>query len=165
MKDRRALLLGPFGVIAFILALSSAAYACTTFKGDMTVSGRTSSTGTGSNSGMNYCGGTTPAKAGVTKGTAFTVSVAPSTACANNLGTITADVNYKMGAGPPGTNDCMTDTIPIYGVKNIGTIAIVSGSKSGSYTIPTTESGTGDVQICVSKSDGTIGMQIPATFS
>lgn len=165
MKDRRALWLGPFGVIAFIAVLSSAAYACTVYRGNMTVSGTASSTGTGDNSGMGYCGGTTPPNAGATKGTAFTVSVAPSTACASSLGTITVDVNYKMGPGGPRTTDCMTDTVPIFGVNKIGTMSITSGSASGSYTIPTTESGTGDVQICVSRSNGSLGMQVPATLS
>ncbi len=168
MTRGRKVLLAPFGVIAVVLALSSVAYACTTFKGDMTVTGSPSSTGTGNNSGMGYCDNITPGKAGVTKGTAFTVSVAPSTnaKCNAQLSNMTADVNYKMGAGPPSTGtDCMSTLLRTGGEKNIGKMSISNGSGSGSYTIPTSQSGTGDVQICVSSSGGGSGMQIPGTLA
>ncbi len=167
MTRGRNVLLAPFGVMALVLALSSVAYACTVFKGDMTVTGSPSSTGTGDNSGMGYCQGITPSKAGVTKGSAFTVSVAPSTNsnCNAKLSDMTADVNYKMGAGPPETTDCMSTVLRTGGEKNIGKMSISGGSGSGSYTIPTSQSGTGDVQICVSSSMGGSGMQIPATLA
>lgn len=138
------------------------AFACTVFKGNMTVNGTSSSTGTGNGTGMGYCS-VTPAAAGVTRGTAFTVSVAPSTSCVNNLGTATFDVNYKNGSGPPTTTDCMTTAA---GISKIGTISVTSGSSSGtnSYTIPTSAS-TGDAQVCVSDSNGINGMQMPVTLS
>ncbi len=167
MEGGRKALLTPFGVMALVLALSSVAYACTTFKGDMTVSGTSSSTGTGNNSGMGYCQNITPGKAGVTKGTAFTVSVAPSTNsnCAAQLSNMTADVNYMMGAGPPTTTDCMDSFRDMGGEKQIGSMSISNGSGSGSYTIPTTQTKTGDVQICVSSDGGGTGMQIPGTLA
>lgn len=154
--------------MALVLALSSVAYACTVFKGDMTVSGTSSSTGTGDNSGMGYCDGITPPKAGVTRGTAFTVSVAPSTNtnCVAQLSDMTAHVNYKMGAGPPSTGtDCMSSLRDMGGEIQIGTMAISGGKGSGTYTIPSTEAKTGDVQICVSSSGGGSGMQIPGTLA
>lgn len=168
MGTRRLLLLGT-GALALVFFLSSAAYACTIYKGYMTVSGTSSSTGIGSNSGMTYCGGTTPANADVLGGTAFTVSVAPKTdaPCKGNLGNITADVNYAMGAGPPQTTDCMTGSS---GVSNLGTLSITNGTgnTNNSYTIPTT-AGTGDAQVCVSKKPALLqtqtGMQIPVTLS
>lgn len=168
MTRGRKVLLAPFGVMAVVLALSSVAYACTTFKGDMTVSGTSSSTGTGNNSSMGYCQGITPSKAGVTRGTAFTVSVAPSTNtnCVAQLSDMTAHVNYMMGAGPPSTGtDCMSSFLDTGGEIQIGTMAIRGGNGSGTYTIPSTQTKTGDVQICVSSSGGGTGMQIPGTLS
>ncbi len=167
MTRGRNVLLAPFGVMALVLALSSVAYACTVFKGDMTVSGTSSSTGTGDNSGMGYCDGITPPKAGVTRGTAFTVSVAPSTntKCVAQLSDMTAHVNYMMGAGPPTTTDCMSSRADLGGEIQIGTMPISGGKGSGTYTIPSTQTQTGDVQICVSDSSGFSGMQIPGTLA
>lgn len=163
MNNKRLLMI-PFGVLAFLTLGMSLAYACTAFKGNMTVSGTSSSTGTGNGSSMGYCNNVTPAKAGVTRGTAFTVSVAPynSTPCVANLGTGTFDVNYKNGSGPPTTTDCMSNAKP----NKIGTISVTSGSSSGTdtYTIPTSAA-TGDAQVCVSDSGGFKGMQMPVTLS
>jgi hypothetical protein len=151
----------PFGVVSVLTIGASLAFACTVFKGNMTVTGTSSSTGTGNKTGMGYCKNVTPAKAGVTRGTAFSASVAPSSSCAANLGTGTFNVNYKNGSGPPTTTDCMSGAS---GVTNIGTMSVSSGSGSGSYTIPTSAS-TGDAQVCVSDSGGINGMQMPVTLA
>lgn len=56
-QHRRGLLFG-FTVVAAVLALTSAAWACTVFKGKLTLQGNASTstvTATGNNSGMGFC--------------------------------------------------------------------------------------------------------------
>lgn len=161
---KRTCILGPFTAAAFFLALASVALACTTYKGDMTVTGNPVGTGTGNGTGMGYCEGIAPSQAGVTGGTEFTVDIAPSSNanCNYQFEDMTAHVNYQKGT--LSTTDCMSSLRDIGGEVQIGTMDIANGYGTGKYTIPSS-AGTGDVQICVSESNAGTGMQIPATLS
>ncbi|HSH60676.1 MAG TPA: hypothetical protein VK988_13755 [Acidimicrobiales bacterium] len=140
--------------IGAVMALSSAALACTAFKGKMTVQGDASTTQSivyGDGSGMNYCGGNGGAKASrLADSTAdIAVGIYPNTlsGCTNRLGGssgATYDVNFMRedtaGNAPyktdssgnfiiqSGTTDCMSPTLP--GAVKIGTITVDSSGFS-----------------------------------
>lgn len=156
---RRNLLYGGMGIIAAAMAVASVAYACTTFRGNMTITGDTAVTTTGKNSGMNWCGDTTPARVSVSRSTGFTVGVATSTSCGSQgLGTTVANINYFKTSNTTASDlntDCMN------GAGNgtlITTISIASNAGSKSIAASSVPSTVGDYKICVAKVDNSQGM-------
>lgn len=155
--------LGGLAAIGAVLVLSSAAFACTAFKGHMWVQKGTASEGhaIGNGTGMGYCTGTTPTTGGVTRGTGFTVNVAPTSAtdpCPNqSLGGNSTKFQVLWTTS---TGHCMAGT-----GNKIGTITVTSGSGSGSgYQIPTTAT-AGPGKVCVSDNAALKGMEVPVTVA
>lgn len=168
-----------FTTAAVILALASAAFACTTYKGRFEVSGGNGYTpqtavAKGGNTGMSFCSSPPTATFGGSNRPAFYANVSPST----SSGTCTAsqlqdspslapyNVTYQTGAFS--TGDCMSGQA---GNQLVGTMAVRNGYSVNAnlqwswyaypqtgYTI-TTQPGAGSV--CVSDSSATQGMQIP----
>jgi hypothetical protein len=161
--NRRGLLFGS-AVVAIALALASTAWACTTFKGRMTVTDANgnSSTVVGDGSGMDFCdtgfGDKVPAAdTGATgrSGSQITVSVAEETCAATGkfkLDPGEYDVNFvnwvrEQGQTKSGFNstdggatynwwaDCMSG---ILGAQyNLGTLTVGDlGSGKGGYSLP-----------------------------
>ncbi len=163
-----------FGAVALgtTLTLASAAFACTTYKGKMTVRNENTAIGgtseaIGSGSGMNYCQSPTggaEAHPGVVGEDVVVVSVSPqATGCVFQLPDRLYKVNFVnygkvfskgkfidkpaftiSGTTYTRTYDCMTPNDS--GVVNISgghTMNVVNGSATGTYTIPTsTTNGT-----------------------
>lgn len=169
-----------------MLMLSSAAFACTTFKGTMTVTGNATtgrtltnpgagtSTAVGNpNAGMAYCTLTPGATAKATGGTVTVGVVATTGTCASGLvnGTV-YDINYVNGRAfydPPNPNspygwqiDCMS---PIgAGQVKLGQQTAASGGiPTATYNLPngSTNAANEDSAVCVSDSTGNIGNQAP----
>lgn len=100
-------------VVAGVMILASAAFACTVYKGTMTVTaGGGSSQRTGSGMGMGYCSGTTAtSNADVTSGGTFSITVQKFTGsgstktCTDQLNIDWYDVNYTTAGA---TGDCMS---------------------------------------------------------
>ena len=177
-------------VIAVLLVFAGVAYACVPFRGKMstTVSQGTGG-GTFANSGThegeggstqhNYCAtGTdvTPDSAATAgAGNVLTITISPGTNCVDDLGTGTRTVyinNASSDAASPfsatGTSwsrvtgtGCWASPAPA-GRISLGTMAVTSGSGTGTYTLPnlnrvdTTSRASG---LCVGTS--TAGMIIP----
>lgn len=159
-NHRKRLLMGAVPVAA-VLAAASVGYACTIFKGSMTVTGNgndpltgapSSVTVTGNNSGMSYCNSASPEGSAPALGAGYTfaprnggtidVSVAPSTdSCASQLPDGVYDVNFVNGPAHSDTNgirpwllDCMFGNNPPN--VNLGTMTVTGGSGSGTYSLP-----------------------------
>lgn len=164
---RRPLAVG-FTVITAVLLFSSAAFACTTYKGRFAVqgNGKTTRTATGSNSGMSYCNGTVPAKADIPAlaSPAFYAAVGPTSgsgSCDSKLPTgYTYYIDYQPGVAYYG--DCMHQSA---GNQTLGTMTVDSNGYSGTYSYPQAgysfkpQLGEGDV--CVSDYWYNWGNQMP----
>ncbi len=161
-----------FSVLAAFLALSSAAYACTTFYGKITVTGTSgSTTAYGNQTTHGYCSGpvsNSPNGAKAHSSDSITVAVASGTASCPISGALpgkTYDVNflnttsaytcsstcattgttYTPGANFTTTDNCMDDTNgnPAHGSR-LGTMSVnSSGTGSGSYTLPSSLTNNG----------------------
>ncbi|MGH2810158.1 MAG: hypothetical protein ACRDIA_04665, partial [Actinomycetota bacterium] len=64
-----------FGAIAVVLACASAAMACTTFLGVMTVTGTNTVTATGNANGMGWCNN--PKKSKIDRSGTFSITIGP----------------------------------------------------------------------------------------
>lgn len=133
-RNHRGKLLGASGVLAVFLAMSSVAYACTIFRGDMTatISG-VSQTVTGANRvddklGMDWCGGTPTWELTASAGTAasVTISTAAAADCKSPLtntnqlrdGTYTVasqSGEFKSGSVDPSVHNCHGATNTVIG--------------------------------------------------
>jgi len=173
MNTYRKPLAFAFAVIAGVLLLTSAAFACTTFRGRFTVTaiapGSGSVTAVGSNSGMNYCvaptGTASLERDPQTKGGSFTATVAPDNTCgASKLTAGLYTVTYRYGPSVNNNNeyfatinDCM-NPLP---TKTLGPMVVdADGKGSGTYEL-IGPNPPGDAQICVSDANGGQGNQVP----
>lgn len=170
-----------FTAVAAVLAISSAAFACTVYRGKMTVQG-SGGTGTtyaiGNNSGMAYCSNTPAAKTGngaevpnATPGGTITVTVAPVSICKGGLlgmtpnqlpsGT-TYQITWLAGRGIPqgGSVDCMVSNGD-NGTHINGSDMTVSSSGDGADTSDTFIPSVGENSVCVGKHGHAYGMQVP----
>lgn len=168
-RDRKKALFG-FLTVATVLALASAAFACTTYKGNFTVQGNgyTSKTAVGKNvSGqMSWCDGTVPTAAMPgSNGSTWNVrvNVSPKTgSCAGSLPNNTYYVDLQMGPGYVG--DCMHGAS---GNTTIGTMKV-----SGGYSVDSAGNwvwyqydfakSPGQATICVSDAGAYYGNQMAA---
>lgn len=144
--------------VGSVLALSSMAFACTTFKGEMTATqGASVGTATGNNTGMGFCAGAPYTVAEITRAQDFTVAVNPSTThCPASLGNSTGfgfQVLYTDSAG-----HCMAGT-----GNKIGTIQVSSGVGKGTYQIPS-GAAPGSGWVCVSDNAALKGMMVETNF-
>lgn len=149
-----------FGFVTggLVVALAGTAFACTIFQGNFTVNGTTA---TGNGVGMNWC--SPPPSASVTRGTAFDASVSPSTGlCAATL--TTDDYLFHMidGTYDPLSDDCMYEST---GATRIGTMNVLTGVGSGSYTIPTSAVAGAGMTCVVSNPTAQWGMGIPTDMA
>jgi len=116
-----------FGTAATVLMLASAAYACTTFKGQFSLSqGGVTKTNIGSGIGMSFCQNTTVNTMNLTGINSFTVSVAPRTTnpCKTSLTKPVYDIKHSDSTL---VSDCMN------GTNFLEDLTVVSGS--GSQTV------------------------------
>lgn len=161
-KDLRKPATFAFVATAAFLAMASFAYACVTFKGDMTVTGsnKAGNTVTGSGGQHAYCpgGGATTAAAG-TAGSSVTVSVAPASACnpytyntaagpvqmANQLPDGLYEVRINLAKSYTGADGSSWTMIGSTGcflganastTKTLGVMAVAAGSGSATVTLP-----------------------------
>lgn len=157
-----------FGASAAFLVLASAAYACTTFVGQQTVTqGANSATsvGIGGNGGMAYC--TTPPSVSLSStGTTYTIGVSAKTGtCAGQL---PATNSGLLGMGPTykayktsGT-DCMAGS----GTAITGGGVTVNNSGFGqTASLAANTLTVGNTNLCISDSGAAKGMQSPVTVS
>lgn len=147
---KRKGILFSFAIIAVVLGLSSTAWACTVFKGKMTLKGNaasTSSTIYGNNTGMGHCGLSGFAKAN-TPGSVF-VSVAPAVSSCSGSHSLPNGYTYAVSYISQGFNngvydlnrDCMwnggtTGRIALYNSSGSALISVSGGSGSGTYNLP-----------------------------
>ena len=168
MRRKQAVFI--FGVVASIGLLASAAFACTTWRNKMTVTGSGSSPGSvtaqGWDDDMRYCSSGQPSgTAGMddnTNGT-VTVTIEPSTGSCESpdLPDATYDIRWTTGTwspSSPGTNDCMSTT-------DVGDISISSGNGGPTSSNSFNPGGAGTIQVCVTNSNQTFGMQVPLTVA
>ncbi len=139
-----------FVILTVVLGLSSTAWACTVFKGKMTVTGNAASTSAtiyGNNSGMGHCGLSGFAKSN-TPGSVF-VSVAPAVSSCSGSHSLPNGFTYAVSYISQGFNngtydtsrDCMWNggtlgRIALYNSSNTAVIAVSGGSGSGTYNLP-----------------------------
>lgn len=162
-------------LVAAVMLLSSAAMACTVYKGTMSVTGDSPGSGTvtavGNNSGMGYCYGGPSGSATLEKPTSdIFVSVGPfvspdEAVCPSSQladsgtgtgGLRTYTVTWWDGTG---TGDCMN---PLS--HQVGLIDIRNGSGSGEYKLDTRVINPSEGAICVSDLTAGQGNQVPVTF-
>jgi hypothetical protein len=153
-------------VVAGVMALASAAFACTVYKGTMIVTdarGNTSQ-GTGSGLSMGFCSGTTNTSAAdIGRGESFTIDVEPfvgsgsQQSCTNKLNDDLYDVNYSSSSS---TGDCMSGDPAAVLIAEDG-LQTVNGSDSGnnSFVLPS-NAPVGASGICVSDDTAGEGMQV-----
>ncbi|MDP9403179.1 MAG: hypothetical protein M3P85_07545 [Actinomycetota bacterium] len=130
-----------FGTLAAVLMLASAAFACTTFKGEFSLSqGGVTKTNIGSNTNMGFCPNTTVNTMGLTGLDSFTVSVAPTTTnlCAASLTKSVYDIKH---ANSTLVRDCMNET-------NFAEDLTVSGG-SGSQVVSAGQLALTDNTVCI----------------
>lgn len=148
-------------VIGLLMALASASWACTTYKGQMTLSqtGQTTKTNIGSNSGMGYCDFALTQNMSLSRSSSWTVTVAPQTTgnCIAQLPSGTHDVNKSNAAG---VGDCMTNDSS---ARNIGSIAVDSNG-DGATTLAGTKLSTNTSAVCVSTTNSSFGNQMSVTI-
>jgi hypothetical protein len=181
---RKALLAGA-GVVATVLVIASTAYACTVFKGRLTLTGNGnqptgSSVTLGKNAGMQHCanspsGYTSAPLSGGTVDVVVAKNTTGTTACPNSqLPADTYDINYENGAAfsgdlPTSYRNWLIDCMSPHS-NNLTTMTVDSngdGSKTG-VSLNSTERNTkvgsqivDESAICVSTSDGAYGNQGP----
>ena len=184
-RGRRRALLGGATVVAVTMALCSAAFACTIFRGKFIVQGSGSNAGKvyaiGANSGMNYCSAGFPtgtARAPRNGGT-VTVSVVKNKNSACPTGTPGGrlpskmyDINFLNGPAHFVTPDrdwqldCMSG---IAGPVKIGQMNVDQYGRGGPKTLslPSNLAPNGpndESAVCISDSTGTYGNQVPITI-
>lgn len=106
----RSKLLVASATVAAVLMLASAAFACTVFKGQFSLSqGGVTKTNVGSNNGMSFCPNTTVNTMDLTAADSFTVSVAPRTSnpCRASLTKTLYDIKHSNSTL---VSDCMNGT-------------------------------------------------------
>ncbi len=189
MRYQKKFLLLPFGAVAFALVLTSAAYACTVFKGTLTITGNRggSVSATGLRSGM--INNITPAK---TFASASSGSVKVSTGtdgCCNRLPDKDSNgaprnyqINFFNGEGfdthGHWYNDCMAGDSGVtkanVRLNSAGQIAekLIGGTYTsvaqplqvslGSGLTPNV--GTQESAVCISDTSGLYGNQAPITI-
>lgn len=152
MNLTRKSILGAFATGVTVLTLASTAFACVTFRGDLTVTGTTSGNKvTGDEGSMTYC--VAPTSAGTSSyNNAITVTVAVATSCVSstnklNAGTNNVKINNaSTDAAVPFTYDgtkwnfvsgtgCFASPTPA-GVISLGTISVTAGVGTGTFTLP-----------------------------
>lgn len=148
-------------VTGAVLMLGSTAYACTIFKGKLTVTpngtgSSGSATADGNGKGMTYCSGpSSPSSATLAQGNTVGVTVGPTTTCSkqNDLSTAPANTYYALTWITGGTSaDCM-----YYTSQQVGTISPDSSATTSAFSPP-----VGLFQFCVSNvanAGGTSNMQ------
>ncbi len=159
---RRGIVAASVAALA-VLALASAAFACTVYKGRFVVTGNNGTTTevVGNAIGMGYCFTPGPGRAEISRGGTFSASVSKyqgsqsTTKCSAQLNPDTYDVNYSTTGG---TGDCMTGSPE--SVKIGSMVVDSSGSGSGTYTLPSTAL-VSDGAICVSDATAGEGNQAP----
>lgn len=150
-----------FGVLALLLTLASAAYACTTWEGRMTVTaGGGTSEAEGNGGSMQWCDPPSgDADIADSSGQTVTVELAPGSECAftTQLPAKTYNIRWEAGVWDPqsGGTNCMDSTDP-----DIGDITVDS---NGNSTAAVTTSGfdpngASNVSICVE--NGSWGNQV-----
>lgn len=157
-----------FGVVTWIVLVTSTAYACTTWQGKMTLTGSGSSPGSvsamGRNFSMAYCSSGAPSgTAGMAASTSATVTItiaASSSGCnSTTLPNGTYDIRWTTGTWDPqtpGTNDCMDTT-------TAGTMSVTSGAGGPTASSSFNPGSAGTIQVCVTK--GTYAMQVPVSVA
>ncbi len=178
-----------FGVLAAgtVLLAASGVYACTNFKGTMTVAGGGGSTKVvGRGDGMNYCRGypkdDAPAPGGGahgSSGSTITVSVSPSTGCNTlRLHAGTYNANFANGAAytytvksttekrkySPILIDCMTLGRGVSPLTPSTMDVPTSGSASGTFTLPAGLAPSGPTDagaVCLVDQQQAVGHQVP----
>lgn len=167
-----------------ILVLGGTAYACTAFRGKLTItnnSNMTSSWADGDTSGMTHCSLSTGATAGRNSGNSITLTVSAATTCTGGAAgnTLTNQSNYNLkfydgghqGSFSPGTNPtydsaadaCMSGTA----TQTFATGQTYSGSGStsyGPYTLATglTANGNNDYSAaCIIDGNQGLGNAVP----
>lgn len=176
MIGRRKSLVIMAGITATILLATSAAFACTIFRGKMTVKGDAAATSVaaiGDGFGMGHCQptGNPTGSASVSRiGGSVDVSVSPQD-CGVYDGTL-PDGNYTVNYFPTYPAFALTDCMnPIgqaggMGVQMIGTLTVTSGSGSTTASLPAYAAVPGSQStICLtSTSEATpTGMGVPIT--
>jgi hypothetical protein len=179
--------LGVAGAAGAALLFASAAYACTNFRGTMTVTAGSGSTKVvGSGLGMSYCAGypkdNAAAPAGGAHGTSggtIKISVAPSTGCNTlRLAADTYHANFANGKAYTFTVNATTHKRTYSGIKidcmNLGrgissltpaTLSVpATGVASANFKLPggLLKSGPSDAAaVCLANTGATIGLQAP----
>lgn len=167
---KRKFCIGGFSILAIIVVMSGFTMACTTWLGKMEVQGSGASPGyvvaQGRNFEMQYCFAGTPSGTASmddnTNGT-VTVTMSPSDGdCdSDDLPNGTYDIRWTPGAwspSNPSVNDCMSTT-------DVGDISISSGSGGPTSSNSFDPGAAGTIQICVTNSNQTFGMQVPLTVA
>ncbi len=144
-------------VVAGVMVLTSAAWACTTHVGKLTLSqtGQTTKTNTGDGTNAGFCG--TAQTMTITKATSFTATWVPGTDAGCNdsppTGTMTMS-HFKTG----GAGDC----------HNNGTAfsehMTVDANHSGTATLAANQWSAGDNQFCINNSGKTYGMDMAVSL-
>jgi hypothetical protein len=185
----RKLSTGAATVVAIIMVLASGAYACTVFRGKMTVTGGGGSTfATGNNSGMGWCirpqDNTTVASGGGGKGadgSTITIRIEPaSSTCGSHSPSTRSDydLNFFNGKGFTYTissttgkrvystwqKDCMSPRLS--GVVNLASnVSYTNGTiAQGDFKLPlsTNKNLSGEASaVCFSDPGGGNGNQVP----
>ncbi len=183
---RKPMLVG-FGLMAGVMLISSAAFACTIYKGQLYLTGNHPSSGTkimtGNNASMSYCaesGGEAIVNAAPNPAVVKEVKVAPASGIAgcpnSSLPTGKYDINWVNGAAmthnpsdPTGKPhdwviDCMSPLGKPMGSESQTTMQVTNGSGSATNVTVSPNAPNGpadDSAICVSTPNGVYGMQGP----
>lgn len=182
-KARRRKTMFGFSMVAWILVFASAAYACTVFKGKMTVTDPSSrvSSAQGDGGGMSHCVGTVTdgARAASGGGTSVTVAVSAGTCMGSgSLPNNTYDINFINHTAfdyissawklDQVTGNCMSGTGGSSGTTSLTPAAFTitggTGSGSATVTIPASSADTPSTErsgVCVSDSSGGSGNEVP----
>lgn len=179
-RDTRRRLLVGSTVVGVSLALCSAAFACTVFRGKFTVTGSGANPGkvisVGNNAGMQYCPGfPTGTASAPTTGATVTVKVvkAKNSSCPlSRLPANTYDINFLNGPAhfkSPDRDwqlDCMSG---IAGPVKIGQLKINQYGAGGPKTLALPSglvaNGPNDESaVCISDAGGAYGNQVPITI-
>jgi len=160
MKYRKFLLSAAVGTLS-VLTLASASFACTVFKGKLSIVPN-SGTGTGYSDGNNTNHGSCSKSSNVqlTNGSTLKVTEGKTTTCAtqNFLPNATYKMSWLAGADYP-TTDCMYST-----TNSVGSISVTGGAGVGgptnttAITVATTPK---HIQFCAWNSSNFYGNQIP----
>lgn len=150
-----------FLIVAVSLAVGSVAYACTVYKGQMSIaqSGQTTRTNFGDNVGMGYCSGTTPQTMTLSRSASYTVTVAASDGdCESQLQASSLTRIYEVYKTSDTTDpDCMG------GLGNMVSGISVDSNGDGSASPAGSTLDVGTTALCVSDILASQGMQMAVT--